>query len=382
MSSAAPPQKEHRAQVITRPPRKVGGRATLKDIAEATGWSVNTISAVLNERSTKARVSEKTREAIQEAARSLGYRRNTAASLLAGGRTRTLGVLLDTLGNNFGAPLAEAFESEAAAKGYQCFLGCTRFDGLRKLEYIERFLSHNVEGLLLIGVWLDPEVEVALNSVLSTNTHLVTVDLPWTDHDIPLVCGNHFMGGRILAKHLLRIGHRDILYLCPPDTLHLSSIRERIRGMRSAIDEQSGVKTTFRIIDTPGKSLASVEDALSPYLRLENRPSVIAAGHDLHAFRVIEVLKTRKIRVPEDIAVVGYDDIQHELLWSLGMEASQVLPTPIPITTVRQPVRDMGREAARLLIDRIENGNQTGGYQVMIDVELIVRGSCALPESQ
>ncbi|KXK31590.1 MAG: HTH-type transcriptional regulator DegA [Candidatus Hinthialibacteria bacterium OLB16] len=379
-SSPTPSGKDGTVQTTTRPQRKNGGRATLKDIAEATGWSVNTISAVLNERRTKARVSEKTRQTIQEVARSLGYRRNTAASLLAGGRTRTLGVLLDTLANNFGAPLAEAFESEAAAKGYQCFLGCTRFDGFRKLDYIERFLSHNVEGLLLIGVWLDPEVEVALNSVLSTNTPLVTVDLPWADHDVPLICGNHYMGGKILARHLLKTGHRDILYLCPPDTLHLSSIRERIRGMSSAVEEQACPETVFRIIETPGKSLEDVEVALNPHLLRENWPSVIAAGHDLHAFRVIEVLKTRGLRVPEDIAVVGYDDIQHELLWSLGVESSQVLPIPIPITTVRQPVREMGREAARLLIDRIEKGQQSGGYQVMIDVELVVRSSCSLPE--
>lgn len=360
--------------------RKSGKRTTLKDIASATGVSINTVSAVLNERSTQARVGERKRKEIQEAARILGYRRNAAASLLAGGRSKTLGILLDTLGNSFGGPLAEAFESEAAERGYQCFLGCTQFDGLRKVDYVERFLGHNVEGLLLIGVWLDPDVEAALNNVLSGNTQVVTVDLPWAGHDVPVVCGNHFMGGRMLGEHLLRVGHRNILYLAPPDTLHLASIRERILGIRGAIEEHPDPGIVFQVANTPEKSLSSILDVVIPSLQSSSPPTVIAAGHDLHAIRVIAALRNQGIRVPEDIAVVGYDDIQHELLWGLGVEAFQVLPIPIPITTIRQPVRQMGREAARILIDRIEKGMQGGGLKVMVDVELVVRGSCRLPD--
>ena len=360
--------------------RKSGKRTTLKDIASATGVSINTVSAVLNERSTQARVGERKRKEIQEAARVLGYRRNAAASLLAGGRSRTLGILLDTLSNSFGGPLAEAFESEAAERGYQCFLGCTQFDGLRKVDYVERFLGHNVEGLLLIGVWLDPDVEAALNNALSGNTQVVTVDLPWAGHDVPLVCGNHFMGGKILGEHLLRVGHRNILYLAPPDTIHLASIRERILGIRGAVEEHPDTGAVLQVVNTPEKSLSSVLDVVAPSLNSSNPPTVIAAGHDLHAFRVIAALRSQGIRVPEDVAVVGYDDIQHELLWALGVEAFQVLPIPIPITTVRQPVRQMGREAARILIDRIEKGVQGGGLKVMVDVELVVRVSCRLPE--
>lgn len=380
MSRASIKKSGHGWKLALADQRKMGKRTTLKDIASATGVSINTVSAVLNERSTQARVGDRKRKEIQEAARLLGYRRNAAASLLAGGRSKTLGILLDTLANSFGAPLAEAFESEAAERGYQCFLGCTQFDGLRKVDYVERFLGHNVEGLLLIGVWLDPDVEDALNNALSGNTQVVTVDLPWAGHDVPLICGNHFMGGKILGEHLLSMGHRNILYLAPPDTLHLASIRERILGIRGVVEEHTDLGVTFQVANTPEKSLASVLEVVSPYLDSANPPSVIAAGHDLHAFRVIAALRNQGIRVPEDVAVVGYDDIQHELLWALGVEASQVLPIPIPITTIRQPVRQMGREAARILIDRIEKGVDGGGLKVMVDVELVVRGSCRLPD--
>jgi LacI family transcriptional regulator len=356
-------------------------------VATATGVSINTVSAVLNERSTQARIGEKTRKEIQEMARHLGYRRNTAASLLAGGRSKTLGILLDSLANNFGAPLSEAFEKEAAERGYQCFLGCTQFDNLRKLDYVERFLEHSVEGLLLIGVWLDPDVDAALNTALSANTPVVTVDIPWTDHDVPLVCGNHFMGGKILAEHLLNNGHRKILYLSPPNTLHLTSIRERIHGFHAAIEgfrqARGDLKytPTLEILDTPDKSLASITRILRPILkRTASSPSVIAAGHDLHAFRVITALKEMGYQVPEDIAVVGYDDIQYELLWTLGEETSQVIPIPIPITTIRQPMREIGREAARVLISQIETGERASGLKVLIDVSLTVRGSCRLPD--
>ncbi len=380
MSRASAMKNGHGWKMALADLRKLGKRTTLKDIASATGVSINTVSAVLNKRSTQARVGERKRKEIQEAARFLGYRRNTAASLLAGGHSKTLGILLDTLANSFGGPLAEAFECEAAERGYQCFLGCTQFDGLRKVDYVERFLGHNVEGLLLIGVWLDPDVEAALNNALSGNTQVVTVDLPWAGHDVPLVCGNHIMGGKILGEHLLQAGHRSILYLVPPDTLHLSSIRERILGIRSAVEEHPELGVSFQIANTPEKSLSSVLNVILPYLDSANPPTVIAAGHDLHAFRVIAVLRDRGIQVPEDIAVVGYDDIQHELLWALGVEAFQVMPIPSPITTVRQPVRQMGRDAARILIDRIEKGTHGGGMKVMVDVELVVRGSCRLPE--
>ena len=91
-----------------------------------------------------------------------------------GRRSRTLGILLDQLTNPFGAPLAEALEQEASAHGYQCFVGCTQYDGLRKLEYVNRFLEHQVEGLFLLTVWLGPTVKEGLNSALTTDTAVVT----------------------------------------------------------------------------------------------------------------------------------------------------------------------------------------------------------------
>ncbi len=366
-------------------PPKRGKRTTLKDIAEAVGVSINTVSAVLNERSYPARVGEATRREIREVAHRLGYRRNTAASLLAGGRTKTLGILLENLSNSLAAPMAEAFEQEAAKRGYQCFLGCTQYDGLRRIDYIERFLSHSVEGLMLIGVWLDPDVEVALNSALSSNTSVVTVDIPWTDHDVPVICGNHFMGGRILAEHLLEVGHRNILYLCPPDVLQFDSIQDRIRGMQSVIEGRPELRCEFAVAETVGRGLSSVKEVILPRLKGPNPPSVIAAGHDLHAFRVITALAEQGIQVPRDVAVVGYDDIQYDLLWSLGVEAYNMLPVPIRITTIRQPVREIGREAARVLVDRIERGYRdgnggSGAFRVLIDVELVVRDTCRLPD--
>ncbi|NUN98193.1 MAG: LacI family DNA-binding transcriptional regulator, partial [Candidatus Omnitrophica bacterium] len=320
MSVPPPKTRQEKVRKLPATATKRGKRTTLKDIAEAVGVSINTVSAVLNERSSPARVGDSTRREIEEVARRLGYRRNTAASLLAGGRTKTLGILLENLSNSLAAPMAEAFEQEAARRGYQCFLGCTQYDGLRRIDYIERFLSHSVEGLMLIGVWLDPDVEVALNSALSSNTAVVTVDIPWTDHDVPVICGNHFMGGRILAEHLLEVGHRNILYLSPPDVLHFDSIQERILGMRSVIENRPDLACEFEVAETPGRGLTVVSDVLLPRLRGDKPPTVVAAGHDLHAFRVITALAEQGVQVPRDVAVVGYDDIQYDLLWSLGVE--------------------------------------------------------------
>jgi LacI family transcriptional regulator len=364
---------DHSKEKRLTPPRRVARRITLKDVAEKTGVSINTVSAVLNDRTTQVRVSEGTRQRIIESAAELGYRRNLAASLLAGGRTKTLGILLDNLANLFAAPVAQGFEEEAALRGYQCFLGCTQYNGLRKVEYINRFLEHHVEGLLLIGVWLDPDVEKALKSALSTETRLMAVDVPWQGHAIPTVCGDHYRGGYLLGEHLVREGHEHVCYLGLPEVLAMNSVEERIRGFRDSIRQLGQGKCRFSLFDTAGHTEKTLADAALKAIGQPDRPTVLAVSHDTHAFLVINGLRGYGIEVPRDIAITGFDDIQYEIFrpfGGFGLENGLY-----PITTVRQPVSEIGRLAAELLIESIESPGSVEPEIHRLGVELVVRES-------
>ena len=312
-------------------------------------------------------------------ARKMGYLRNTAASLLAGGRSRTLGILIDRLADLFGAPLAEVFEQEASDRGYQCFVGCTQYDGHRKTEYIKHFLEHGVEGLLLIGVWLDPIVEEGLNSALSSHTAVVTVDMPWKGHPIPTVCANHRQGGKLLGEHLLEVGHRRILYLSASNLLDRFSIQERIHGFQEAIAEKPESGCVFEIAKNSTSRASDLWKAAMEYLESDRPPTAIAVTHDLHALSLISGLSAQGVEVPDDVAVVGFDDIQSEILRPFGL--TEYMPVPLPITTIRQPLSQIGHRAAQILIESIETPEKPQPETEFLDVDLLVRASSRLPDS-
>ncbi len=354
-------------------------QTTLKDIAEAVGVSVNTVSGVLNLRSVEVRVSTATRRAILTAARRLQYRRNVAASKLAGGKTRTLGILMPTLVNPFIAPIAAAFEQESVRLGYHCFMGCTQNDGLRKLEYVERFLAHGVDGLLLTTIWHDPDVEQALELLLSTDIPIVFIDYPWEAHPAPLISGNHFQGGQLLGRHLLETGHRRLAFFANETEHHFQSVKERIRGVRTMIQEAGLPESSLQIL--MGPSQRSKEYAAAAYQQImEGKPTAVLAANDVNAISLMAGLGELGLQVPRDLAITGYDDLNHSFLTSIGFPDNSAYPWSIPITTVRQPLGEIGRVAAAKLVDQIQHGIIKEGEVHLLDVQLMARESSRLPE--
>lgn len=355
-------------------------RVTLMDVAKDLGLSVNAVSGVLNGRD-NVRVSESTRSAIIASARKLGYRRNVGASVLAGGKTRTIGLLVADITNAFSAPVAGAFEEEASRLGYQCILGCTQYDGIRKAAYIERFLSHQIDGLLLTTIWQDPDVQRALRSVLSEHIPVVFVDYPWKDMPGSIVCGNHFQGGHVLGRHLIEMGHRKVLYVGDCRSMGVHSVEQRVQGLYSAFRE-ANLPLDSIIVDVFDHKcgLGAWTTGLISSLRSSKRPSVVVASNDTDAYRLYAELSSRGLRVPDDIALAGYDDLGHFLLDSIGMTEVQLpFMMGFPLTTIRQPLTNIGHEAARLLIDAIEGKGSDWPVNRELDVELVVRGSTRLP---
>lgn len=351
---------------------------TLKDIAREVGVSINTVSCVLNPRNPgNVKVSQATRAAILKTARRLNYRRNIAAARLVGCQTRTLGILVSSLLNPMTAPIIDAFEEQAVDMGYQCFIGCTRYRGLRKLDYVEQFLSHGVEGLLLTNVWNDPEVEHALRAAVDTNMPLVFIDYMWEERPAPLICGNHFQGGQILAEHLLSVGHRRMAFLCDDAQRHLRSINERVRGVEHVLNASGEKGARLELLWSASHHSLDFTNTVCQRLSQPDPPTVILCSGDLTAIELMVGLQARGISVPQHLCVTGYDDLLSPFIQANLHLDNLPLPWRIPLTTVRQPMARIGRRAAEVLIGQISG--EVVEQENLLDVELVVAESSIPP---
>lgn len=353
----------------------------LKDVAEAVGVSINTVSCVLNPRNPgTVKVSAATRTAIMKTARRLGYRRNIAAARLVGCKTKTLGILMKSLTHPLTAPIVDAFEEQAVALGYQCFIGCTRSRGLKKLEFVEQFLSHGVDGLLLTTIWNDPEVEHALNIAVDTNMPLVFIDYMWEARPSPLICGNHFQGGQLLAKHLLEVGHRKLAFLCDEGQKDLRSINERVLGVKSVVESSGHPDCTLSVLWSPSHASRDFARVVNDRLNQPDPPTAVLCSGDLTAIELIVGLAPYGISVPDDLCITGYDDLLSSYIAANLHLDGQPLPWNLPITTIRQPLQRIGATAAKVLIDRIEGTDTRSEVEHLLDVDLIV-GASSIPRN-
>lgn len=364
---------------MSKPKRRSAKRSTLKDVAELAEVNVNTCSAVLNPRSTKVPVKPKTRRKVEQAARKLNYRRNAAASHLAGSASKTLGILTDRIDNYFFAPILGAFEAEAVARGYQCFIGCTHYEGSRKLEYLKRFTEYGVDGIVLTTIWHDQEVAEAMRSMLQDTTPMAFIDYPWEDFAAPVIGADHFQGGKLLAKHLIEEGHRAFTFLLTEEQRHHGSVSDRIRGVRTVIEQSPYPDIPLEIISTPVYEPRVLAETVIKRLASDRPPSAVIVSNDHVAYSLLLGLQQANCHVPDDIAVTGFDDTNRLTLRALGLPDTISFLGAVGLTTVRQPLGDIGRMAAQLLVDLIESGRPMTRELHALEVKLVKGESSRLP---
>lgn len=323
-------------------------RITIEDVARRAGLSTATVSRVLNQ---TGPVSEESVRRVHLAVSELHYRPNLAAKQLASQKNNILGLLLDEISGDFFPPLLRGIETGAREAGYDLLIATMRGGG-------NAVGSHNTDGILVFDTSLKEE---PLRQLYAENFPVVLLyRSPPKGLHIPYVAFENKDGARAMTDHLIeRCGHRRIAFLRGPADNEDSYWRER--GYRESL-EAHGIAYDPSLLATGEFDDEIAYRAVSQWIAQELEVDAIFAGDDESAIGTILALRDAGLRVPQEIAVVGFDD---------SPSSRHVTP---PLTTVRAPIERTGIEAVKQLIDLIEEG--TAQPEILLPTELIIRESC------
>ena len=327
--------------------------ATVKDVARHAGVSLGTVSNYIND--TKP-VAPETSIRIKQAIADLGFVPNRAVRTLRGNRASVIGFVVPDATNPFFTELARHVEDVARSHGCVVVFCDTAGDEEREVTYLRNLAEMRVGGVILTSVTNDP---VNLSDLESVNAPIVLLGDEKPGFGASSVCLNHWRSGYLAMNHLLSLGRREILYAGGPGGRDV--LEARYAGAEQAIREHPlGAGVHLRRIDAVGRTVGERAALVDAFLAADTRPDAIMSGNDMIAIAILNALLRRGIRVPEDIAIVGHDDIE---------AAHQAV---IPITTVRQPIEQLGRLAAKLLF---REGDRPPERHIVFEPELVVRES-------
>ncbi len=329
-------------------------KATIYHVARRARVSTATVSRFLNG---TGPVAAETRHRIEQAIQVLGYRPNTVARSLVTKATHTLALLMPDITNPFFPDLVKGVQLLADERGYTVLLCSVAGDAAREEEYLEMLSAKQVDGALLVGIVSGRET---IARFARHGIPIVSLDRNIDYPTAPLVQVNHRKGARAATEHLLELGHRLIAHVSGPIGLRVS--HERLAGYREALS-RAGVAYDPRLVVSGDFTEEAGYEGIEALLRTATPFTAVFAANDLAAIGATAALRDGGRRVPEDVSVVGFDDIR------LAAYTSPAL------TTIRQPTYEMGRRATELLIDAVHGRTLGPGQQVVFEGELIVRAS-------
>lgn len=331
---------------------------SVRDVAVRASVSVGTVSNVLNH---PKKVSANTVRRVHRAIEELGFVRNDAARQLRAGRSRSIGLIVLDVTNPFFTDLARGAEKRAAEAGLALLLANSDEDVAREHSYLDLFEEQRVFGVLISPVGDDIE---RLTRLRERGTPTVLVDRQADNSAFSSVAVDDVSGGYLAVDHLASLGRHHIAYVGGPGTIR--QVADRLAGARRALSEHPGV--TLEVVATNSLTVAEGRAAgeMISLRRLEDRPDAIFAANDLLAMGVLQALMLHgRVRVPEDIALIGYDDISF---------ASAAV---VPLSSVRQPSELIGYRAVDLMIREAEAGANFLNEHIEFQPELVVRASTA-----
>nr|WP_284237300.1 LacI family DNA-binding transcriptional regulator [Paenibacillus glycanilyticus] len=332
-------------------------KATIYDVAKAAGVSIATVSLVING---KGKISEERRNEIKQIMMQMGYKPSMIASALTGKKTYALGLLVPDISNPFFAEIARAVEDEGQRHGYSVFI-CSTDNKDEKVErYAELLQQKNVDGVI-IGTGLK-DLSV-LDPLLKANIPVTLLARELPSVEVPSVVVDDYKGGSAAAEHLIMLGHRNLAVLAEQDSI--SSSRERVRGFR-ATAEQAGLPLDPAFVLST--SIKEAKAKASELFQSGNRPTAIFCCNDLLAIGALQAAKELGVRIPEECSIVGFDDT---VLASV---------TDPPLTTIAQPIEQLGQTALQLLVRQIGKPGESP-ERVVLPPSLTIRKSTAMRAS-
>jgi LacI family transcriptional regulator len=337
----------------------MGRYTTIKDIAKVAGVSHTTVYRALND---KPRISQSTKERIISIAEEFNYQPNVLAQSLVSGRTKTLGLVITTIVNPFYPELARGIEDTARSLGYNIILCSTNFDiSLEKL-YIDMLRSRGVDGIIFTSAHIhDPNI----TRLVRDHFPLILVNRrvygdPMMDY-IDYVVLENARGGFLAVEHLIKMGHKRIGVIS--GSRGSSAAVERLEGARKAFAEY-GLNPAELLVVEGDFLKPSGYEAAKRFLAMGDPPSAIFGVNDYMAMGALEAILDSGLKVPEDIALMGFNDIEITSLRA------------IELTTIGQKKYEMGSIAVHTLIERIEGGGRDTARQITLEPDLIIRKSC------
>lgn len=323
---------------------------SIREVAERAGVAVGTVSNTLNK---PEKVSRKVQARVHAAIAELGYVRNESARALKVGRSREIGLLVTNLGNPFFTDVARGADDAADEVGDVVTLCSSNESAGREVKQLLRLASQRVKGIIVNPLELD---DLDLNELLGSGVPVVVIGRPASGHHRCSVSCDDVAGGELAARHLIDQGHQRLAFV--------GGFPDRQRGVRLAIasDESSAVtvqRFEARGTQDDGRKAGDRLAAMNP----ADRPTGVICGNDLIALGVLQAMTVAGIRVPQDIAIIGYDDIAY------------AAGAAVPLSSVRQPREELGRSAVRMLLEEIADQDTHQHRAVVFAPELIVRAS-------
>ncbi len=330
-------------------------RVTMKDVAQAAGVSTTTVSHVINN---TRYVQQETRQRVEQAMQDLGYHPSSVARGLRLGVTKTIGLILPDVANPFFAEVSRQIEDFGYHQGYSVIL-CNSDNNLQKQhEYVNTLLAKQVDGVIFISAGESLE---DLSRLTASGIPIVVADREVPLHLADVVMLDNEKAGFKAAQHLIELGHRHIACITGPS--HLSPSMLRMEGYRRAL-QQAGIDFDPALVVQGDFRIDGGKQAMQTLLNRLPSLTAVFALNDMMAIGAISALRDAGLRVPQDVSVVGFDDI---------VIAALVDP---PLTTIAQPIKDIARWATSLLIAKMGKRKTEGeNRRIALDAGLIVRQS-------
>lgn len=328
--------------------------ATIYDVAREAGVSDATVSRVFNN---KHNVKATTRERVLQAAEKLGYVANVQARSLAGGKSNMIGLIVPGLDNGYIGEIIRGIDQELAYADYELMLYTTHRKGTNESAYLQYVANGFVDGLLLVVPLLSATFLEALGTL---NYAYVLIDEVDHSGNSFSVDSTNWQGAYDATTYLIQLGHRQIGFIT--GMLELNSAKERLNGHLAALRDNDVTVRQDLIVEGDFVQASGFEQSLR-LLDLEPRPTAIFASNDMMALGALDAIRERGLQIPHDISVIGFDDIP---------QASTTHPK---LSTVRQPLEQMGRVGVQLLLEQLE-ASERQPRRVTLTTQLVVRDSC------